>query len=509
MTVKNKVHKKAVSFVILFLFLASCRPVSQDSALEDLLHSVPIRRAATLAPEEKLSGALRQLMENSTSTSNQKLRVLVDLNTQVDLHELGAMLNRRRAGKLERRQTVVAALKQVAEKSQAGLRPLLDELKGSGQLESFKSFSVVNRMLVTATPSGIRALADHQDVAALIEEVEERTPALTDTSAQAVESRRSSWAIEAIGTDKARSQGLDGSGVVVGIIDTGASAAHEQLRGNYRRGDRSWFDPSSGSALPQDAIFGHGTGILSCAVGQNVQGITVGVAPEARWIACAGLPRGRYNNILLSECADWMLNIGQPDVLINSWLTRGESCDPSLRQIVDAWRAAEIFPVFAAGNKGPDAQTDGSPANYVALYPGDGVAFSVGGTVEDGAAFVRSSRGPNSCDGSIYPLLTAPAEDVTAAFPLTPSSYIQAKGTSFSVGFLAGAAALLLQRYPQATISELEEALKSGATDMGTPGPDNTFGYGRLYIPGALESLAHLLEKKEKAKSANDNAIQK
>jgi subtilisin family serine protease len=501
------VHKQGVSFLLLFSVLASCGPVSQDSTLKDFLHAVPIRRAAPSAPEEKLSGPLRQLMENSTS--NEKLRVLVDLSAQVDLNKLGEFLIQRGATKRERRQIVVAALKQVAEQSQSGLRPLLEELKRRDQVETYKGFSIVNRLLVTATPTGIQTLSDQQEVAAIVEEVEERAPALSDTTAQDVESKRSSWAIKAIGTDKVRNQGLDGSGTVVGIIDTGASAAHEQLRGNYRGGDQSWFDPSSGSELPQDAIFGHGTGILSCAVGQNVQGITLGVAPEARWIACAGLPSGRYNNVLLTECADWMLNVGQPDVLINSWLTRGKSCDPSLRQIVDAWRAAEIFPVFAAGNKGPGAQTDGSPANYVGLYPGDGVAFSVGGILADRTAFARSSRGPNSCDGSIYPLLTAPAENITAAFPLTSSGYIQAKGTSFAVGFVAGAAAILLQRYPQATVVELEQALKSSATDLGPPGPDNTFGYGQLYIPGALESLAHLLEKKEKAKSANDNAIQK
>jgi subtilisin family serine protease len=503
-TSNRKSTKKVVSLLVLLPFLTSCRPVSQDSLRTAGVESIPVRRAAPVGPKEKLSGTLRQLIEDPIS--NQKLRVLVDLTAQVDLNKLGEFLVQRGASKRERRQIVVAALKQVAEQSQSDLRPFLEELKGSDQVESYKSFSIVNRLLVTATPSGIQTLADQEEVAAIVEEVEERTPALTITTAHTIEPHRSSWAIQAIGTDKVRNQGLDGSGTVVGIIDTGASAAHEQLRGNYRGGERSWFDPSSGSALPQDARFGHGTGILSCAVGQNCQGITLGVAPEARWVACAGLPEGRYNNVFFTQCADWMLSVGQPDVLINSWLTRGKSCDPSLRQIIDAWRAAEIFPIFAAGNKGPEAQTDGSPANYVGLYPGDGVAFSVGGTLADGTVFARSSRGPNSCDGSIYPVLTAPAENITAAFPLTPSSYVQAKGTSFSVGFIAGAAALLLQRYPQATVSELEEALKSSATDMGTPGPDNTFGYGQLYIPSALESLARILEKKEKSKSAHETA---
>ncbi|NIN11827.1 MAG: S8 family serine peptidase, partial [Gemmatimonadales bacterium] len=75
----------------------------------------------------------------------------------------------------------------------------------------------------------------------------------------------------------------------------------------------------------------------------------------------------------------------------------------------------------------------------------------------------RSSRGPNSCDGSTYPAIVAPAFGVLAAFPLTESSYILSEGTSIAAGLVAGAAALLLQRHPQAAVYDLEEALRSSA----------------------------------------------
>ncbi len=61
-----------------------------------------------------------------------------------------------------------------------------------------------------------------------------------------------------------------------------------------------------------------------------------------------------------------------------------------------------------------------------------------------------------------------------------------------AAGLVAGAAALLLERYPQATVVELEEALRRGALERGAPGPDNTMGYGLLYIPGALDALGRL-----------------
>jgi serine protease AprX len=191
----------------------------------------------------------------------------------------------------------------------------------------------------------------------------------------------------------------------------------------------------------------------------------------------------------VTECAEWMLTTGQPDVLVNAWLLSGVGCDRSLEPIVDAWRAAEMVVVFPAGNEGPESGTGGSPANYVGLYPGDRTAVSVGGFTRDGGAYSQSSRGPSACDGSIYPSIMAPAEDLPAAFPLTPSAYVQARGTSVAAGLAAGAAALLLQRFPETTAAEVEDALRAGARDGGPPGPDNVYGNGRLYVPGAIDWL--------------------
>ena len=74
-----------------------------------------------------------------------------------------------------------------------------------------------------------------------------------------------------------------------------------------------------------------------------------------------------------------MVRVGQPDVLISSWLLPDKGCNPALRRMVSAWRAVEIFPVFAAGNWGPEPASDGSPANYTGLAPGGGAILAVGG----------------------------------------------------------------------------------------------------------------------------------
>ena len=388
--------------------------------------------------------------------------MLADLDEQVDLGRLGPALSPLSGTRLERRERVLAALREVAGRGQERLRPFLESSRQEGLVRSWEGFAIVNRLLVEATPAGIEALARRPEVAALALESELPVPSLASQRAGQGETAtpgRTSWALEAMGAPAAWARGLDGSGVVVGVIDSGASSTHEQLAPGFRGGPKSWLDPDGGSAEPRDTRFGHGTGVLSVAVGRNVSGYLLGVAPAARWVACAALPDGRYSNVRVTRCADWMLQTGQPDVLAVAWVLPTGGCDRSLRPLVDAWRAAGILPVFAAGNHGPGERTDRSPANY------EGV-LSVGGLTPEGDVLPETSRGPSACGAGPFPRLTAPGQDLVAAFPLGRDTYLRARGTSFAAGIAAGAAALLVQSHPEATVPELETALGTGRLDL-------------------------------------------
>src|SRR2546425_3717778 len=175
-----------------------------------------------------------------------------------------------------------------------------------------------------------------------------------------------------------------------------------------------------------------------------------------------------------------MITTGQPDILINPWQLPEPGCDRSLQRIVAVWRLAEILPVFAAGNYGPEPRSDRSPSNY---------GFSVGAVARGDRLFARSSRGPNSCDRSIYPTIVAPGSAVPVAYPLTPSSYIRTDGSSVAAGLVAGAAAVLHPRHPDRSVAALEETLRAGAVSPGPPGPAKNFGFRRLPVPRAIKAL--------------------
>ena len=85
-----------------------------------------------------------------------------------------------------------------------------------------------------------------------------------------------------------------------------------------------------------------------------------------------------------------------------------------------------------------------------------------------------SSQGPTN-DGRMKPDICGPdgiSNDVFGTF----------YGTSASCAHVAGAAALILSRNQICSASDLMNALPTSAIDMGNPGKDNIYGYGRLNL---------------------------
>lgn len=65
-------------------------------------------------------------------------------------------------------------------------------------------------------------------------------------------------------------------------------------------------------------------------------------------------------------------------------------------------------------------------------------------------------------------------------------------GTSASCPQVSGAAALILSANPDLTAIEVENILKSTATDLGASGRDDTFGYGKISIYRALQEALRM-----------------
>lgn len=97
-----------------------------------------------------------------------------------------------------------------------------------------------------------------------------------------------------------------------------------------------------------------------------------------------------------------------------------------------------------------------------------------------------STSGLGSSFGN-YIDLAAPALSIVAADPpLPPNGYGLVNGTSFASALTSGVAGLVWSVNPNLTPNEVENILRGSAVDLGTPGRDQFFGYGRIDAGGAV-----------------------
>jgi bacillopeptidase F len=341
---------------------------------------------------------------------------------------------------------------------------------------------------------GVESVALDRRFAAPIEE-----PRIASNRARgtARSSSTPEWNVERIGAPQLWALGLSGSGVVIGIMDSGVDAAHQELAPRWRGGDHGWFDPHGEHETPYDRT-GHGTAVAAVIVGGEAGGTALGVAPGAQWIAVKLFDDAGTSTLsAIHQGFQWMLDPdGNPetddaaDVVNNSWgLTDavGE-CVLEFAEDLELLRAAGIAVVFSGGNSGPLPGTSLSPANN----PG---VPAVGSVDFNDSVASSSSRGPSSCDGAPYPEVVAPGVEIWTADLTLGGLYVDGyqfvSGTSFAAPHVSGVVALLRQAFPEATVAQLDAALVEGALDLGTPGPDHDSGWGRIDALEAHATLVH------------------
>ena len=286
------------------------------------------------------------------------------------------------------------------------------------------------------------------------------------------------------------SLGDTGRGVVVASLDSGVDVNHPDLGPRWRGGTDSWFDPYGQHPTTPLDLTGHGTATMGVMVGGDAGGTTIGMAPGATWIAARIFnDSGSGTATAIHAALQWVLDPDgnpatddAPDVLNNSWAYGSIGCNLAFQLDLQSIRASGILPVFAAGNFGPGTSTSVSPANYPE-------SLAVGAVDNAGAIDASSSRGPSACGepSTTYPEVVAPGVAIrtTDLFGL----YQTSTGTSLAAPHVAGALALILAAHPGLTADQQAAALEASAVDLGSAGPDDTYGTGRLDVLAAHDWL--------------------
>jgi uncharacterized membrane protein len=436
---------------------------------------------------------LRELEQSPDGTAT----FLVYLGGQADLSPAASI-----ASPAARGRWVYDALRAHAGQSQAGIRAYLATAQRAGRVRAFTSFWIVNGLSVTADAAVLWDLAARDEVDHIIPE---RTYTLTVGAQHAAPLPEAvEWNIAQIHADDVwATYGITGTGVLVANIDSGVLFTHPALASQYAGNSGGsldhnyhWFDSVNGGTTPYDDN-GHGTHTMGTMVGDDAPpggGVgtnQIGVAPGARWIAVKAFSAaGTGSSTDLHEAFQWVLApcdssgancdpARAPRIVSNSWGHPDGSRTEFLPD-VQALRAAGIWPVFSAGNDGPGVGTVGSPASYAE-------AFAVGATDSGDLIASFSSRGPSPLTADTKPDVTAPGVAVRSAS--NDGGYVEHNGTSMACPHVAGVGALLLSAEPNLELDQVEELITSTALDLGDPGPDMTYGYGRIDALAAMRRL--------------------
>jgi subtilisin family serine protease len=376
---------------------------------------------------------------------------------------------------------VAGRLERAGRRAQAPLLSLLDDMRRAGHARHVRSLWIANAIAVTADESALAALRARSDVRSI--ELDSELPIRPSDVAPAEPGIAASTAPELW------SHGIDGGGVTVATLDTGVDLTHPELASRFRGGSNSWFDAYGQHAEPMD-VNGHGTQVTGLIVAGN----GIGMAPGARFIAARVFnDSGVSTDSGVHLAFQWLLDpdgnpatSDAPNVVNASWGAQLAACDREFEPDLQALRSAHILPVFAAGNDGPTAPSDTSPANLPE-------AFAVGATATATTIAPFSSIGPSRCDNGAFPALVAPGTGIrsTDRFGFDANGLA---GTSFAAPHVAGALALLLQIAPQLTAEDQARMLTQSARDLGATGPDTTFGAGSLDVAAAARLLSPTLD---------------
>lgn len=427
------------------------------------------------------SGKIQPVLQRQLShlQADETITVIVHLRQ-------AAALPQGRAWHADRISRVIDALTSTAEKAQGPIRKLLEERKRKGSVAEFTPFWIFNGFSVNATRSVILELAARPDVLSITPDVLDIVPVSNRAALDNPEPN-----ISLINAPALWNMGYTGQGIVIASMDTGVSLSHPDLSAQWRGGTNSWFDPYGEHATPAD-LDGHGTSTMGIMLGSNAGGTDIGVAPAAQWIAVKMFDdNGTTTATAIHQGYQWLLDpdgnpatADAPQVVNNSWAYGTPGCFLEFEPDLQALRAIGILPVFAAGNGGPAPDTSYSPGNNPS-------AFAVGVTGNNGVIYGISSRGPSNCGGSagVFPELTAPGVNITTTD--LGGFFTTQTGTSMSAPHVSGGIALLLSAYPTTSVTQQEDALRYSALDLGSPGPDDTYGYGLLDLFAAFQWLAN------------------
>jgi len=278
-----------------------------------------------------------------------------------------------------------------------------------------------------------------------------------------------------------------GDDLTIAVIDTGVDLDHPDLvgklwtnageipdnglddDGNGYVDDSHGWDFVNDDAEPQDDHW-HGTHVAGIAAadtdnGQGVAGVSWGARIMPLKVLDAS-GEGNYANV-----ASAMVYAADNGARILNLSLGGEDYSAALAEAVGYARERGCFLAAAAGND-----------SGAVLYPAaNGGVLAIAATTRWDRRWYGSNYG-SEVDAA------APGADIYST--ILNNTYSSASGTSTAAPHVSGLAALVWSVQPDITNDEVARVITETARDLGTPGWDEFYGWGRIDAYQAVSSVA-------------------
>ncbi|GAM17144.1 hypothetical protein SAMD00019534_003190 [Acytostelium subglobosum LB1] len=276
---------------------------------------------------------------------------------------------------------------------------------------------------------------------------------------------------------EAHDNGYDGKGVTILITDTGFVLTHQVFQNMTIKDTKNFvLNGTKNVTSTNPAQNRHGTATLS-TVGGYYPGIMVGPAYNATYLIAA--TEDAVGEDYIQEEDNWMaaMEWGEENgaELVTSslgytlWYNYSNmNASSRISKAADTAFDKGMVMVNSAGNDG--AKGIGAPADGINV-------IAVGAIDNKGMVTSFSSLGP-SADGRIKPEISALGLQNFIADQACDTCYARMSGTSFSCPLTAGAIALIMQRNPLWTPTQVRTAVLS--TGSNSTAANLKTGYGIL-----------------------------
>ncbi len=266
--------------------------------------------------------------------------------------------------------------------------------------------------------------------------------------------------------DAAGGPGMGSQSIIVAVTDTGIDVNHPDLMANRVPGYHAPSDTPEVLGGPINDINGHGTHVAGCAaaVGNNAVGVA-GTAPNVKVMMCrvTDSPGGGAAINELTEAARWAIDNGAKSASTSYSGVNSAGIQTTGEYI----KSKGGVYLYAAGNDG----------SYWSNFDHQDVIV-VGASNPGDDRTGWSGYGPGVD-------LFSPGEGILAT--VNGGGYEAWSGTSMATPVANGVVGLLFSMNPAFTPQQIETFMFLGCKDLGLPGNDDIYGWGRVDSLGSVQ----------------------